>query len=187
MNRDLQEVIFKELINRFDKYIIYIIRIYFKGEDVKDVYQEVLLHLFRRIGELYLHQPDLFSSKAWISSVVSKFCISEIRSRNGKRKIKLVYDDSTVNNSKYSENLDLQLDPNSELNVAIQAFLKNLEKRDALILKMKYYYGKSSNYIQNKMNETHVNVYIGRIKERLIRKTGISDIEDFVKRYNTFL
>jgi hypothetical protein len=73
------------------------------------------------------------------------------------------------------------------LDKSVHEFLKNLDKRDVLILKMKYYYGKPSNYISKKMNETHVNVYIGRLKEKLIKKTGISDLESFVRKYNTSL
>jgi RNA polymerase sigma factor (sigma-70 family) len=187
MNPHLQEIIFLELKNRFDRYMISVIRIYFKGEDVKDIFQEIQLHLYKRIGELYEGQPDLFSTKAWVGSVVSKYCISEIRKRNGKRKIKLVYDETSLNNFKHAEDQESKLESATDVNEAIRDFLKNLEKRDALILKMKYYYGKSSNYISQKMNETHVNVYVGRLKERLIRRTGISDLEGFVQKYNTYL
>lgn len=73
------------------------------------------------------------------------------------------------------------------MNEAIKDFLTNLSKREALILKMKYYYGKPSTYISQKMNEAHINVCIQRIKERLMRRTGIEDIESFVNRYNTYL
>lgn len=187
MNRELQESILKELLNRFDRYIVYVIRIYFKGEDVKDIYQEVSMHIHRRIGELYEENPDLFSTKAWIKTVVKSFCISELRSKNGKRKIKLVYDELSVNNSRDFEDVDRDSESDRDINEAIKDFLRNLNKRDALILKMKYYYGKSSNHISQKMNEAHVNVYIQRIKERLIRRTGIDDIDGFVRKYNTYL
>jgi c-di-GMP-related signal transduction protein len=49
---------------------------------------------------------------------------------------------------------------------------------------MKYYYGKPSVYISKKMNETHVDVYIGRLKERLKRKIGIKNLDEFLIRYN---
>jgi RNA polymerase sigma factor (sigma-70 family) len=185
MDRRLQEAVFTELKNRYDGFIVSVIRNYFKGEDVKDIFQELQVHLFNRIGELYDEHPDLFSTKAWLRSVVSKYCISEIRKRNGKRKIKLVYDEISLNVAK--ENEIVISENQNDLDHSIQEFLKNLDKRDALILKMKYYYGKPSNYISKKMNETHVNVYIGRLKERLIKKTGISDLESFVKTYNTSL
>jgi RNA polymerase sigma factor (sigma-70 family) len=187
MNSNLQEIVFLELKNRFNRYLIAIIRNYFKGEDVKDIFQEVQLHLYKRIGELYDQQPDLFSTKVWIGSVVSKFCISEIRRRNGKKKIKLVFEEISLNKLQHYEAFDEQLEKTNDLNQAIKDFLSNLSKRDALILKMKYSYGKSSKFISEKMNETHINVYIQRIKDRLVRKTGISDMEEFVRKYNTYL
>lgn len=185
MDRRLQEAVFIELKNRFDGFIVSVIRNYFKGEDVKDLFQELQVHLFKRIGELYDEHPDLFSTKAWLRSVVSKYCISELRKRNGKRKIKLVYGEVALANLKENE-IENSTNTN-DLDNSIHEFLKNLDKRDALILKMKYYYGKPSNYISKKMNETHVNVYIARLKEKLIKKTGIEDLESFVKKYNTSL
>lgn len=187
MNRQLQDCIFNELLNRFDNTIIYVIRKYFKGEDVKDIYQEVSIHLYKRIGELYEREPDLFSTAAWIKTVVKSFCISELRSRNGKRKIKLILDDSSIERSKDFTEFKMDMDGDQDLLFAISDFLKNLNKRDALILKMKYYYGKSSKYISKKMNEAHINVYIQRIKERLMRNTGLTDIESFVQKYRTYL
>lgn len=185
MDRSLQEAVFMELKNRYDALIVSTIKNYFRGEDVKDIFQELQVHLFKRIGELYDEHPDLFSTKAWLRSVVAKYCISEIRKRNGKRKVKLVFDDVPLNHATDKNNS--YIEDENQLNESVGDFLKNLDKRDALILKMKYYYGKPSNYISKKMNETHVNVYIGRIKEKLIKKTGISDLESFVKKYNTSL
>ena len=185
MDRTLQEAVFIELKNRYDSLIASTIRSYFRGEDVKDIFQELQVHLYKRIGELYDEHPDLFSTKAWLRSVVSKYCISELRKRNGKRKVKLVFDEASLNSVKERSNNDSE--EQNELDKSVHDFLKNLDKRDVLILKMKYYYGKPSNYISKKMNETHVNVYIGRLKEKLIKKTGISDLESFVRKYNTSL
>jgi RNA polymerase sigma factor (sigma-70 family) len=187
MNSQLQEIVFNELKNRYDRFIIYVIREYFKGEDVRDMYQEVSIHLYNKIGDLYDDHPDLFSTRSWIRSVVGNFCVSELRRRKGKKKIQLVFDDTSVNNSGEFEEFHSDIDKNEDLNAAISDFLKNLSKRDALMLKMKYYYGKSTTYISRKMNETHVSVYIGRLKERLIKRTGISNLESFVKKYNTYL
>ena len=67
---------------------------------------------------------------------------------------------------------------------ALDEALSVLDKRDILILKMKYYYGKPSLYISKKLNETHVDVYIGRLKERLKNRIGIRNTEEFLSRYN---
>jgi len=63
--------------------------------------------------------------------------------------------------------------------------LNLISKRDALILKMKYYYGKPSAYISRAMNESHVDVYISRLKEKIKKKSGINDIQQFIEKYNT--
>jgi len=187
MDRKLQEIIFNEFTNRYDKDIIYVIRRFFKGEDVKDIYQELMIHVFRVIGNSYDNDPNLFSTRSWVRTIVENFCKSELRKRNGKRKIKIVYDDVSVTNSRDVDDFNSQIESDRDLNEAVKDFLKNLSKRDALILKMKYFYGKSANYISQKMNEAHVNVCIQRIKERLMRRTGIEDIESFVAKYNTYL
>ncbi len=185
MDRKLQDILFNEFSNRYDRDIIYVTRGFFRGEDIKDIYQELMVHFYQLIGRLYENDPNLFSTRSWVRTIAENFCKSELRKRNGKRKVQLVYDEVSVNNSKHL--VDSEISGANDLNDAIKNFLKNLTKREALILKMKYYYGKSSIYISHKMNEAHINVYIQRIKERLIRRTGIEDIEAFVSRYNTYL
>lgn len=187
MDRRLQDILFNEFSNRYDRDIIFVIKGFFRGEDVKDIYQELMVHFYQLIGRLYENDPNLFSTRSWVKTIAENFCKTELRKRNGKRKVQLVYDDISVNNSKHLDDFDFESRTDKDLNEAIKDFLKNLTKREALILKMKYYYGKSSNYISQKMNEAHVNVSIQRIKERLMRRTGIEDIEAFVGRYNTFL
>lgn len=187
MDRRLQDILFNEFSNRYDRDIIYVIRGFFKGEDVKDIYQELMLHFYQLIGRLYENDQNLFSTRSWVRTISENFCKSELRKRNGKRKVQLVYDDVSVNNSRHIEDFDFEASSDKDLNEAIKDFLTNLSKREALILKMKYYYGKPSTYISQKMNEAHINVCIQRIKERLMRRTGIEDIESFVNRYNTFL
>ena len=187
MDHRLQEIIFNEFLNRYDRDMIYLIKGFFKGEDVKDIYQDLTIHFHQLIGRLYDNEPNLFSTRSWVRTTSENFCISEIRKRNGKRKVKLVFDDLSVSNWRAIDDAHFDVGNDKDLNEAIKVFLRNLSKREALMLKMKYYYGKSSNYISHKMNEAHVNVAIQRIKERLMKRTGIEDIETFVRKYNTFL
>jgi c-di-GMP-related signal transduction protein len=51
-----------------------------------------------------------------------------------------------------------------------------------MILKMKYYYGKPSSYISRKLNVAHVDVTIGRIKERIQKKSGIKNIDELITK-----
>lgn len=187
MDRRLQDILFNEFSNRYDRDIIYVIKGYFKGEDVKDVNQELMVHFYQLIGRLYESDSNLFSTRSWVRTIAENFCKSELRKRNGKRKVQLVYDEVSVNNSRHIEDFEIDNSSDKDLYEAIKDFLNNLTKREALILKMKYYYGKPSTYISRKMNEAHINVCIQRIKERLMRRTGIVDLESFVNRYNTYL
>lgn len=187
MDNKLQEIIFNEFSNRYDRDIFYIIKGFFKGEDAKDVFQDLKLHFFKAIEKFYETNPNLFSTRAWVKTSSENFCKSVLRKRNGKRSVKIIFDDLALANSRNFDDSDLKSEIDKDLNDAVKDFLKNLSKRDALILKMKYYYGKPSNYISQKLNEAHINVYIQRIKERLIRRTGIEDVGSFVNRYNTYL
>lgn len=187
MDRRLQEIIFNEFSNRYDRDIIYIIKGFFKGEDVKDVFQDLKLHFYNAIGRFYERNPNLFSTRAWVRTSSENYCKSVLRKKNGKRNIQLVFDDISVMNSRDFDDSDFKIGNDKDLTDAIKDFLQNLSKREALILKMKYYYGKPATYISRKMNEAHINVCIQRIKERLMRRTGIEDIESFVNRYNTYL
>jgi RNA polymerase sigma factor (sigma-70 family) len=191
MDSRVQQVIFEECLNRYKNLFFKLIIDKFPNrEDAKDVYQEFCIHLFTKIGLLYPEQSDLFDTKSWLSTVVNNFCISILRKRNGKRQVAFVNEEkSSLMRANYSEgddSFDENLDQKQKIPIehALDEALRVLDKRDILILKMKYYYGKPSIFISKKMNETHVDVYIGRLKERLKKKIGIKNLDDFLIRYN---
>lgn len=176
-------------MNRYGRFIVSVIRTKFEGDEVKDVFQDFSIFMYNKIGALYEESADLFDTKAWIRTVTNNYCISEIRKRNGKRKIKYVSEEkSELARKNYTESADeFELNGNNdnELLAAINEFLSEIPKRDALILKMKYYYGKPSTYISRKVNETHVDVYIGRLKEKLKKRTGVHNVDEFLQKYHT--
>jgi len=189
LDKQLQASLFTELMNRYNRFIISVIRTKFEGDDVKDVFQDFSIFIYNKIGTLYEESADLFDSKSWLRTVTNNFCISELRKRNGKRKIKYVSEEkSELARKNYSETTDdfeINIEGDSELLSAINEFLSEIPKRDALILKMKYYYGKPSTYISRKVNETHVDVYIGRLKEKLKKRTGVQNLDEFLAKYHT--
>ena len=65
----------------------------------------------------------------------------------------------------------------------MKSILSLISKQDALMLKMKYYYSKPSVYISRKLNITHVDVKIGRLKNRIKKLTGIDNIEALLEKY----
>jgi DNA-directed RNA polymerase specialized sigma subunit len=56
---------------------------------------------------------------------------------------------------------------NEEFEEVLKVIFRHISRRDVLMLKMKYYYGKSSKYISEKLNISHVNMQIKRIKEQI--------------------
>jgi len=191
MDKRLQDAVFAELINRYGRFIFSLIRQKFEDEDAKDVYQDFSIFLHKLIGDLYQESSDLFDTKAWIRAVTNNFCYSEWRKRNAKRKIKLIGEEHTeMARKNYSdEHFDItdlfKKEDQKDLIEALDKLLDQLPKRDALMLKMKYYYGKPSHYISRRLNETHVDVYISRLKDRIKKRTGIQNIDQFLERYNT--
>lgn len=191
MDKQLQDAVFNEVMNRYGKFIFLLIRDKFEGEDIKDMYQEFSIFLFHQIGKFYSESANLFDTKAWIRTVTNNFCISEIRKRNGKKQIKFISEEKSevirlhfADESMDSSTLN-DLQNATDLGNAMSELLNILSKRDALILKMKYFYGKPSTYISTKMNESHVDVYIGRLKEKIKKKSGIRDIQDFFEKFRT--
>ncbi|NBR16102.1 MAG: hypothetical protein EBU01_16220, partial [Crocinitomicaceae bacterium] len=71
MDRQLQEAVFNEVINRYGRFILSLVRDKFEGEDVKDVYQDYCVFLYQKIGELYSESANLFNTKAWLRTVTN--------------------------------------------------------------------------------------------------------------------
>ena len=92
---------------------------------------------------------------------------------------------STVARANYSDNSFDADQPVGEPDYfhAMSDLLAILSKREALILKLKYYYGQPSARISRVLNVAHVDVTIGRIKQRLIKKSGFNDVEELIAKY----
>lgn len=191
MDKRLNDVVFTEVMYRYNRYFISIIRLKFQdSEEVKDVFQDFSIFLYNQIGKFYPLSPDLFDTKSWLRTIAKNFCLSELRKKNAIRKVKLVEESKTTlirlnytDNSHNKENL-YDLGIKKSLDEGIKELLKFITKREILILKMKYYYNKPSSFISKKMNETHVDVLLSRIKDKLKKKSGLKDINHFVRTFN---
>lgn len=185
MNRQQIDIVFTELMNRYRSFFLQQIRLKFEGEEVNDVFQEFSIHLYQVLLQKYSSEVDLFNTKSWLKTVVSNFCISELRKKHKKRKVNLLSEDKTsLIRSNYSDdsyNTDkVQGEPNYF--GAMKSILSFLTKREALMLKMKYYYGVPSARISRILNVTHVDVTIGRLKQRIMRKGKITDFDALLSK-----
>lgn len=190
MNYRHHHSLFNEIMNRYDLMFVSVIRSHFKSlEDQKDIYQEFSIHLFMLIEAQYSKSIDLLHTATWLKAVISNFCKSQIRKKNAKRKIKFSSDGFiTTHLEQFSEdsNVDTPLfDFSGDVNSyeIMKSVLKLVSRQEAMMLKMKYYYNKPSTYISRKLNVTHVDVKIGRLKKRIQRLTGINNIEELLEKF----
>lgn len=190
MNYRHHHSLFNEIMNRYDLMFVSVIRSHFKSlEDQKDIYQEFSIHLFMLIEAQYSKSIDLLHTATWLKAVISNFCKSQIRKKNAKRKIKFSSDGFiTTHLEQFSEDSDVDtplFDFSGDVNSyeIMKSVLKLVSRQEAMMLKMKYYYNKPSTYISRKLNVTHVDVKIGRLKKRIQRLTGINNIEELLEKY----
>jgi DNA-directed RNA polymerase specialized sigma24 family protein len=109
-----------------------------------------------------------------------------LRKKNKKRKVNLVSEEkTTLARANYSDDSYNSDQPKGEPDYfhAMADVLAHLSKRDALMLKLKYYYGVPSARIARILNVAHVDVTIGRLKQRIIKKSGIKDLDNLLKAY----
>lgn len=190
MNYRLHHSLFNEIVNRYDALFVSVIRAHFSNkEEQKDVYQEFSIHLFMLIESQYSKSIDLLHTSTWLKAVISNFCKSLIRKKNAKRRIKFSSDSFVSTHlDQYSESTEsdeLLFDFSGEVNSyeIMKSILGLVTRRESLMLKMKYYYNKPSVFISKKLNVTHVDVKIGRLKNRIKKITGIENIEELLEKY----
>ena len=190
MEHRVYHSLFNEIMNRYDVMFLSVIRSHFTSiEDQKDVYQEFSIHLFVLIESKYSKSIDLLHTATWLKAVVANFCKSLLRKKNAKRRVKYSKEGYTSTHlEQYSEDSGMHV-PLFEFSGDIDSYkimksiLSLISKQDALMLKMKYYYSKPSVYISRKLNITHVDVKIGRLKNRIKKLTGIDNIEALLEKY----
>jgi RNA polymerase sigma factor (sigma-70 family) len=189
MEKNIQEVLFNEILFRYNRLFYKVICDFFpETEDAKDAYQEFCIHLYTKLEQLYPSNPDLFDTKSWLVSVVKNFSISLYRKKNGKRKIKIrQVENKDLLLAMFKDQEEIGIDDNIRLHQVLDSLLNVLDKRDVLILKMKYYYGKPSSFIGDKMNEAHVDVYIGRLKKKIKKHVQIETLGELTEKFNLIL
>ena len=187
MDISTQHAIYDEFINRYERLIISRIKRFSKEEDLYDLFQDSCIHIYLKIPSVIHNNPDAFSSSSWVIQVVDNFLISIFRKKNAKKNI----ENKTISqlsdfqwniiSNNYKEDIE-EIDLSDlELEQIIKVILDHISKKDALMLKLKYFYGKPSDYIAEKLNISHVNMRIKRIKEQIqkrIPKSIFSEIQD---------
>ena len=169
----VQQTICEEFLNRYDRLIFSRILQFKQNEEAKDLFQDFCLHIFQKIPIEFHRNPDAFSSSSWVVQVVDNFIISGVRKEKAQRNVHgrtisqlKDYQWETISSSFKEGAPQVEL-TNEEFEEVLKVIFRHISRRDVLMLKMKYYYGKSSNYISEKLNISHVNMQIKRIKEQI--------------------
>ena len=186
MSQREHHTVFNELLNRYDSLFISVIGKHFSvRQEAQDVYQDFLIHLLILVESNYESDLDLLNTAGWLKAVVSNYCKSALRKRNAKRKIQFTHEGFTSlsleNYYDKDDSIEFILNPKAPEDpiAAMNHLLGLLSKKDALILKMKYFYGKSSIEIARRLKTKHIDVRISRLKLRLIKLSGAKSMEDF--------
>ena len=169
----VQQTICEEFLNRYDKLIYSRILKFKQQEDAKDLFQDFCLHIYQKIPVEFHRNPDAFSSSSWVVQVVDNFLKSDFRKENAQKNIQRKtisqltdYQWETISSSFKEGAPSIEL-TNEQFEEVLRVIFQHISKRDALMLKMKYYYGKPSKYIMEKLNISHVNMQIKRVKEQI--------------------
>jgi RNA polymerase sigma factor (sigma-70 family) len=186
MSQRDHHTVFNELLNRYDSLFVSVIGKHFRArQEAQDVYQDFLIHLLFLVESNYESDLDILNTASWLKAVVSNYCKSALRKRHAKRRIQFTQDGFTSlsleNYSDKDDSIELILNPkvSEDPVAAMNHLLGLLSKKDALILKMKYFYGKSSIEIARRLKTKHIDVRISRLKLRLIKLSGANSMEEF--------
>lgn len=162
---------FESLYATEQRFFKHIIARYFAAAQQQDVLQDFLIHLFAQLAKLQPENSHLFESKAWLRKVLVHFCISQLRKNQAQKNS--VWQQTTV----HHELIGQQLAPNREfeLQALYREALGCVNKKEALILKMKYEYKRSSKEIELRLGLQHVDVLLSRIRLKIRKKIGRID------------
>lgn len=171
-----QHTIYEEFINRYERLIISRIKRFYKGEELYDLFQDVTIHIYQKIPVEFHKNTDAFSSSSWVVTVVDRFIVSYHRKKSALKNIHSKSDKnfSDLQWDRVANSLMVELHLNDGEGKQFEDYLREIfklvSKEDALILKMKYYYNKPSDVIAVKLNISHVNMRIKRVKDYIRSK-----------------
>jgi RNA polymerase sigma factor (sigma-70 family) len=157
---------FESIYAQEQRFFKHIIARYFAGAQQQDVLQDFSLHLYAQLAKLQPENSHLFESKAWLRKVLVHFCISQLRKDKAQKNS--VWKQTTVHHvlvAQEASNLH-----ELELQTLYLQALGCVTKKEALILKMKYEYKRSSKEIERRLDVQYVDVLIARIKAKIKKK-----------------
>ena len=151
----------------------HIITRYFNGAQQQDVLQDFSIHLFTLLAQKQADNAQPFDSRAWLRTVLVHFCISQLRKDQAQKNG--VWRQTTVHHVLVAE--ECAPDFEFQIQTLYLEALGCVSKKEALVLKMKYEYKRTSKEIENRLGLQHVDVLISRIKAKIKKKLGRIEID----------
>ncbi|MFM8596045.1 MAG: sigma-70 family RNA polymerase sigma factor [Flavobacteriales bacterium] len=165
-------ILFEQIYNAQVPFFKKIIAKYFSSDEQADIQQEFAIHFFFLFEKKYEKDAALFDSKAWLRTVVTHYCISQLRRKKAQKNEVWVNTTTTAILKATENNLEREVLLLELLNHALGC----VDKQEALILKMKYMYQKPSKEIEQKLGVQYVDVQISRIKAKIRKKLNRTDL-----------
>jgi RNA polymerase sigma factor (sigma-70 family) len=175
--------VINEILRRYESHIRMVIRRYFDNRmEIDDIFQDVILHIYKKVEHLNHETENKFTSKGFITTIIKNFCI-DIKRVNSRSKIIDIKEDAFYS----SKNSGTQYDNSFENSffkdltpINIEKGLLQLKGRDRQLIILRFYKKKSIKEIDSIMNKKHSAVYIKRALDNLKKIFRLKELpEDF--------
>lgn len=189
MNRDF---LFNEIIRRNEtKLRKKIASAFFSKTNLDDFYQDLCVHILRRIRNENEDDLGKWEAEAWLVTVTNNFCLDKLRSlksqKQAKKNILVLMDDfSEIDRKLFSTKQSLfnALDPSlSKREIDINKLLCSLNERDKALIVLRFFRDYSIRAIDVELGLNNSAVYIERAVEKLRKVLNVDRHHEFFDQF----
>jgi RNA polymerase sigma-70 factor (ECF subfamily) len=179
--------LFSELVKRHTDLIKRIIRKYFSNTmDADDVYQEIIMHIHKKLTEESEDKLSRWSKPSWINTITQNKCLDIIKVQKNQTK---KFHDS--NSSEYFEFLtsnaarfNLVDEEKEVLKISVKELLKELKDKERTIIIMHFIKGYSLKEIAEILKLSNASVYLRRALDKLKEFMNGSDFFELFDEFS---
>lgn len=189
MNRDF---LFNEIIRRNEtKLRKKIASTFFSKVNLDDVYQDVCIHILRKIRNENEEDLSKWEAEAWLMTVTNNFCTDKLRSLKSQKQVKknilvLLDDFSEIDRKLFSTKQSLfnALDPSlSKKEIDINKLLRSLNERDKALIVLRFFRDYSIRAIDVELGLNNSAVYVERAVEKLRKVLNVDRHHEFFDQF----
>jgi len=189
LNRDF---LFNEIIRRNEtKLRKKIASTFFSKVNLDDVYQDVCIHILRKIRNENEEDLSKWEAEAWLMTVTNNFCTDKLRSLKSQKQVKknilvLLDDFSEIDRKLFSTKQSLfnALDPSlSKKEIDINKLLRSLNERDKALIVLRFFRDYSIRAIDVELGLNNSAVYVERAVEKLRKVLNVDRHHEFFDQF----